>query len=279
MRTVCAALFRYALPTALLATAIPAGLTAQEPEEESRECVCVSELPEMRVMRPFIGSNRARIGVLLGDRAEVDGRAGVTVEEVTPGGPAAGAGLQAEDIILDLDGQELGEEAPARDLLDAMGDVEPGDTIIVGYARGGERRTARVVAEDTRDLSVVVARSRPGREAFRFEMPSVGVAPRVMGETPIVWRGFFGADVELVDLNPRLGQYFSADEGVLVVDLDDDSTLGLEPGDVILAIDGREVRSAEHARSILRSYAPDEPITFRIVRDQRQVEASGTRGN
>jgi S1-C subfamily serine protease len=271
-----ATFIRWSLPIMLLATAAPTGLTAQEPEDEDQECICVNELTGMRVIRPMLHSNRARIGVLLGEPAQVDGRTGVTVEDVTPDGPADRAGLQPDDIILGIGDRDLGD-TPARDILDAMGDVEPGDTVTVRYARGDQERTARVVAEEARDVSVFVGSSRPGREAFQFRTPGVAVAPTLVGEAPGGWWAFPGSDLELVELNPRLGEYFGADQGVLVVDVDDDSSLGLEPGDVILAIDGRDVRDAGHARSILRSYAPDESVTFRIVRDQRQTEVTGTR--
>ena len=76
--------------------------------------------------------------------------------------------------------------------------------------------------------------------------------------------------MELVSLNPELGEYFGADKGVLVVRAPKrDATLGLQSGDVILRIGEREVKSPEHAMRILRSYEPEEELTLHIVRRGR----------
>lgn len=84
--------------------------------------------------------------------------------------------------------------------------------------------------------------------------------------------------VEFVDLNPELATYFDAsDEGVLVTEVAAESTLGLRAGDVLLALDGREVRNADHARRILGSYELDEEVRLRILREGREIEVLGRR--
>ena len=79
--------------------------------------------------------------------------------------------------------------------------------------------------------------------------------------------------LELVELNPSLGSYFGAEQGVLVADVSEDSSLGLQPGDVILSVGDRPVTSPEHVRRILRSYDSTETISFQIRRegDERMV--------
>lgn len=95
-----------------------------------------------------------------------------------------------------------------------------------------------------------------------------------------VWAAF-GRDcvdgARFVDLNPELGEYFGARSGVLVTDVAEGTTLGLRAGDVIVAIGGREVEDADHARRILSSYRTDEEITFRVLRRQEEIEVTGTR--
>jgi S1-C subfamily serine protease len=82
----------------------------------------------------------------------------------------------------------------------------------------------------------------------------------------------------MVRLNPKLADYFGTSEGVLVADVTDDSTLGLQPGDIILAVGDREVKDADHVRRILRSYGPDEDITFRIMRQKKEMSVRGSLG-
>ena len=81
--------------------------------------------------------------------------------------------------------------------------------------------------------------------------------------------------VEFIDLNPELGDYFGSDTGVLVVEADEDSTLGLMAGDVVLAVGAREVETVGRLLRLIRSYDEDEPIRFRIIRRGSEVVAEG----
>ena len=82
-------------------------------------------------------------------------------------------------------------------------------------------------------------------------------------------------DAEFVTLTPQLGRYFGADKGVLVARAPEDAALGLQDGDVIVAIGGREPQDGRHAMRILRSYQPGEPVELRILRDRRTADAVG----
>jgi S1-C subfamily serine protease len=62
---------------------------------------------------------------------------------------------------------------------------------------------------------------------------------------------------------------------VLVISVPEESELGLKAGDVILDIDGRAVRDPSHAMRILRSYDPDEEVSFRIMRMKRETTVTG----
>lgn len=222
---------------------------------------------------------RAQLGVILGEGTEVDGRSGVRVEDVTEGGPAARSGLSAGDILVSVDGRPLGSE-PVRRIRGIMAELEPGDTVQVAFNRDGQERTIPVVTEPGSRFRLAGpegARVRawrvPSPEDLRSRMPR---APAVRAAG---MRAFFGAGVELVALNEGLGEYFGVSEGVLVVEVPEESTLGVEAGDVITSIDGRSVRDPGHARSILASYRPDETITLEIVRDGQRLSVTGTRSH
>jgi len=83
-------------------------------------------------------------------------------------------------------------------------------------------------------------------------------------------------DLDLVTLNPDLGDYFGTKDGVLVIKAPADSGLPLKSGDVILSIGGRKPTSPSHAMRILRSYDAGETVTIDIMRHQKRSTLSWT---
>lgn len=82
--------------------------------------------------------------------------------------------------------------------------------------------------------------------------------------------------MELVALTPRLGRYFGADHGVLVVRAPAHGVLRLEDGDVILSIGGRVPASSSQAIRILTSYDPGDRIRLVILREHHRIDIAAT---
>ncbi|MGK7311116.1 MAG: PDZ domain-containing protein [Candidatus Longimicrobiales bacterium M2_2A_002] len=264
------------------------GATAQEPEVDTQRenCICFDGDEVPLAGTSFLRGDRARLGVMLGDEVEVDGGVGVEIQDVMDDAPAATAGLMAGDIITALDGEPLGDDATEA-LMGIMEDIEPGDAVEVTYVRDGDRRVANVVTDRMDRVSYLFPggeRSFDVRIAPRMRMGSRGRPGDRLHDGPDLrvmtpgrfFRSAAPGGLDLVAMNPGLGDYFGTDDGVLVADIDDDSELGLRAGDVILAIDGRKVRDAAHVRAILDSYRPDEEIMLEIVREARTMEVTGT---
>lgn len=70
---------------------------------------------------------------------------GVLVAEVASGGPAAKAGIQQGDIILEIDGQAMTESS---NLMVAIRDKKPGDTVQVTIDRNGSTQDIAVTVEE-----------------------------------------------------------------------------------------------------------------------------------
>ncbi|HEY7048385.1 MAG TPA: trypsin-like peptidase domain-containing protein [Jatrophihabitantaceae bacterium] len=66
---------------------------------------------------------------------------GLYVVAVTPGGPAASAGLQVGDVITKIDGESA---SSAEQLLELTLTHKPGDTVTVTYERQGETQETRL---------------------------------------------------------------------------------------------------------------------------------------
>jgi putative serine protease PepD len=72
-------------------------------------------------------------------------REGALVRELTAGGAAAGAGLQVNDLIVELDGEPV---TSVDELILEIRSHRVGDRVEVTYVRDGERRTTEVVLQD-----------------------------------------------------------------------------------------------------------------------------------
>jgi S1-C subfamily serine protease len=72
-------------------------------------------------------------------------RAGLLVERVIAGGPADVQGIATGDVITKIGTTSV---ASVSDLVRAVRDLRPGDQVVVGYWRDGDRETATVTCEE-----------------------------------------------------------------------------------------------------------------------------------
>jgi serine protease Do len=208
------------------------------------------------VMPSFIG--HGIIGVQLEPGSAGNG---ARVSEVSPGGPAAEAGIRTGDVIVAINGTELkGAESTAQAVRLLHG-VKPDSRVSVRVLRDGKARDFTVTTRAAPEF--FVGHDMP---QFNFDFPEF---PEGFAHRPLM-------DMELATLTPRLGSYFGSDKGVLVVRAPADGALQLQDGDVILAIDGREPTSGSHATRILRSYQPGEKLALRIIRQHKTLQLEAT---
>lgn len=212
------------------------------------------------MVREFrMSGRRAMLGISISDDP-----AGVRVDGVTPGGPAAEGGIETGDVIIAMDGAALAGDAPSELLIAQMGNVEPGDAVTLTLLRDGEEQDVEVVARGL--TAAIFGHAGPGGRNFTmrgvpgdFALPTFDVIRRV-GR----WR-----DMELVELTPALGSYFGTDTGILIVRAPTEVP-ELQDGDVILEIGSRTPNSTEHAMRILGSFEPGETLELTLMRDQRR---------
>lgn len=273
----------------------PAGV-AQETEED-----------RYRIVRYY--QTEADTRPILGVYVATSGETGLRVTRVMENWPAEGAGIRADDIIVRIAGHELAKplEEGAERRLPAAGSlrerrlrallkaVPEGEAVEVTLRRDGETLTLAVVPrawptpervsrwqEDSLMLLEHAERLRDYVLARETETPDQWPASLLFAPVrsyDFHWdatrrSGRHGLD--LLELNPELGSYFGTDEGVLVADVEDDSTLGLRAGDVIVGLDGREVIDIARLYRILDSYEDDEKIGFRVWRDGAETTVTGT---
>ena len=206
--------------------------------------------------------------------------------------------LPDSDLEEDFD---LDESLPAQRLLAMARELEVGQTVEIRYLRDGASNTVSVEADEFEYPEVRTFGANPGyvwregwdRNARIFQENRVELDERLQGlgdrledlrlhDISVAIPGFSGGfgvtsveGVQFIDLNPQLGEYFGAESGVLVVEVDEDSTLGLVAGDVVVAVGARDAETVGRVRRLIRSYEEDEPIRFRIIRQGSEMVAEG----
>lgn len=245
-----------------------------------------------RMMRIMM-TRRARLGIKVNLQARETDTLGAYVDAVTPGGPAAKAGLRSGDVITKLDGKSVladdkvndgarGQSLSGLKLIELAARLEPNDTVSIEFLRGKDRKAVSVVTEGEPDVFAERGPDgarfmfRGGRDHDGMRLPPDEFMDRP--DFPPPGREFLAAgplaDLELAPLNSDLGQYFGVSEGVLVVSAPKDSRLGLKGGDVVVAVDGRKPSGPSHLMRILRSYDNGETFKLDIVRNRKRETVS-----
>ena len=127
------------------------------------------------------------------------------------------------------------------------------------------------------NTSIISNAYDPGNKGIGFAIP-VDLALNVLGqlvEHGEVRRGLLGAHIR--DLSPMLAEAVGLEStnGVLIAELTPDGPAeraGLLPGDVILTMDGEEMRTVTELRSRVGATAPGTEVTIRLVREGEKKE-------
>ena len=213
-------------------------------------------LPQLRSGKVTRGRIAVQVGVVPPDNLADLGlkeRRGALVSSVESSGPAAKAGMQPGDIILEFNGKPVKSR---DDLVRVVMATKPGMTVPVKVLRDKQERTLNVTVEEL-DLEAE-ASGRRGSQTTPQE-------------------GGAGFGMALEDLTPAMARRLGAPsgtQGAIVSDLDAGGPAmraGLTPGDIILQINRAPVASAAEAGRMLAKIPSGGRAYFLVWRRGQEV--------
>ena len=218
------------------------------PAEVVEQVVPVLE-EEGTFVRGWLGITLGRLNENMREHYEVpDG--GVLVEEIRDDGPAKDSDLQAEDVIVSIDGE------PVRDtysLQKAVGNRRPGTELTLGIVRAGKKTEVKLALGETPAEFAGLDEKTPEEEE-----PAAAEA-----ELGLTLKEITAEIAEEKNLAEKAGVYVEE-----VKPGSEAAGKGIIPGDVILKINTTEVKTLADATGVMEAAATanDKFVIMRIAR-------------
>ncbi len=186
---------------------------------------------------------------------------GVKITDVTDESGAQKAGLKEDDIITKVDGKKI--EDP-DDLTKVIRNHKPGDKVAITYLRDKKEQTTTAELTKWKGAGFSALAKIPDVN-WNMISPKIEAMPRI--------RMSPGQYYAFGDNRPRLGlsvQDTEDGKGVKVIDVDDEGNAqkaGVKEDDVIIAVNDKEVNSADEVAKIVRDNRDKPSVMLKIKRD------------
>ncbi len=216
-----------------------------------------SILPQLKergyVVRGYLGAGIQALPLEVAQRLKLTPGDGVLLGSIAQGGPAAKAGLRAGDILLVFNGRKL---RSVQELLFAVADTPPGETVAVEYWREGKRISATLAITERPDTQ------RPETEVTAVpKNPSEGPPARLGVEV----RDVDAALARELGLPEAHGAYIaSVQQGALAAG-------ALRKGDVVLQVDRFKIRSTQELVEAVSRAKAGQAMRMMVWRDKRSI--------
>jgi serine protease Do len=179
------------------------------------------------VSRGWLGVKIQNVDEDTAESLGMKGTKGALINEVTPAGPAAAAGLRSQDTILSVNGTVISD---SRDLARKVAEFTPDTAVDVKVLRGGKEESIKVKLGKFPGAEQVVAKVETP-EPKAAEMGSLGLG---FSATPV--KGAPKDGLVIAEVEPN----------------SDAATKGIAGGDVVLEINSQTVTTAAELEGIVK---------------------------
>ena len=203
----------------------------------------VAQLRERgEVTRGWLGVSIQDVPKDIAEYFGIEDNRGALVADVVPGDPADTAGIQPQDIIVEIDGQNV---ADSRELLRLVAGLNVGQTADIKVLRNGKIKNFQVKVAKRNDAKLT-AKKAPAK------------APSELG-------------MQVGDLSSDVARQFNVvdTEGVILIGVKSGSRsekAGLRVGDIIKGVNRVEVKNLADYNRVIDSVGSGESIAFLIKR-------------
>jgi serine protease Do len=213
------------------------------------ELACAQLRKYGHMHRQLIGVAVQTITATMASALKLPRDSGVLISDITPGGPAEGAGVKLNDIVLAINGRRM-ENVPM--FTTAMLSHPAGQKVRLDLLRGGETLSLELAAvEESHDSDRLADLIDPEKNRER-RLGIIGIAidKQTEGMLPGL-RGPYGVIVAALSASPAA------------------SATGLQVGDVIHEVNGTVVSSVEALRMMIEKFKRGDAVALFIERDGR----------
>tara|TARA_R110002012_G_scaffold23885_3_gene80606 strand:+ start:11003 stop:12427 length:1425 start_codon:yes stop_codon:yes gene_type:complete len=198
-----------------------------------------------RVNRGWLGVMIQPVSEDLAESFGMDSAIGALIADLDPEGPAAQGGLQAGDVILEVNGEEVER---SNTLPRMIGKGAPGTEIELLVMRDGEKVT------ETVELGSWPDAEQESSQAGDSNQTRLGLA--------------------VAEIDEAMREELNISGGLVVNQVESASVAaraGIRPGDVLVSIDHRGVASSSELVEIVESLPTDRAIPVRLFREGRSL--------
>ncbi|MDZ7851759.1 MAG: DegQ family serine endoprotease [Halomonas sp.] len=192
------------------------------------------------VSRGWLGVSIQPVSKDLAESFGMEQAEGALIAELEPSGPAADSGLQAGDVILEVNGQEVDRSTTLPRLI---GETVPGEDVELSVLRDGQQETITVEVGEWPNA---------GPDQSDGDSVRLGIAVQPLNDTE----------------KRRLG----IEHGVRIAQVDPTghaAAAGIRPGDVLVSLGQQPVESPDQLKEMLTTLPDDQTVPVLLNRDGR----------